>query len=295
MTLAQRRRVLELACLAPATLFTMALVAYPLGRMVALSLQEYQLARPWSRGRFVGLGHYARLLGDDHFWHALGVTAIYTVAVTALAFVLGLAAALLVNRPLAGMPAIRTLLSIPWALPSAIAALVWLLLLQSSFGVVNYLLYAAGLFDRQVDWLLRGDTALLAVVVVGVWKVFPFNLLVLLAGLQAVPAELYEAVAVDGGGRPAQFHFVTWPALRYVATVALLLTGVHAFREFEQIYILTGGGPARSTETLGVQAYLQAFKFFDFGYASAIGVVMLALSLAGAFGLVRVLRPGDFY
>jgi multiple sugar transport system permease protein len=295
MTLAQRRRVLELACLAPATLFTMALVAYPLGRMVALSLQEYQLARPWSRGRFVGLGHYARLLGDDHFWHALGVTAVYTVAVTALAFVLGLAAALLVNRPLAGMPAIRTLLSIPWALPSAIAALVWLLLLQSSFGVVNYLLYATGVTEHQVDWLLRGDTALLAVVVVGLWKVFPFNLLVLLAGLQAVPAELYEAVAVDGGGRPAQFRFVTWPALKYVATVALLLTGVHAFREFEQIYILTGGGPARSTETLGVQAYLQAFKFFDFGYGSAIGVVMLALSLAGAFGLVRVLRPGDFY
>ena len=295
MTLAQRRRVLELACLAPATLFTLALVAYPLGRMVALSLQEYQLARPLSRGRFVGLGHYARLLGDEHFWHALGVTAVYTIAVTALAFVLGLAAALLVNRPLAGMPAIRTLLSIPWALPSAIAALVWLLLLQSSFGVVNYLLYAAGLLDGQVDWLLRGDTALLAVVVVGVWKVFPFNLLVLLAGLQAVPAEIYEAVAVDGGGRPAQFRFVTWPALKYVATVALLLTGVHAFREFEQIYILTGGGPARSTETLGVQAYLQAFKFFDFGYGSAIGVVMLALSLVGAFGLVRVLRPGDFY
>jgi ABC-type sugar transport system permease subunit len=295
VTLVQRRRVLELACLAPAMLFTLALVAYPLGRMVALSLQEYQLARPWSRGRFVGLGHYARLLGDEPFWHALGVTAVYTVAVTALAFALGLVAALLVNRPLVGMPAIRTLLSIPWALPSAIAALVWLLLLQSSFGVVNYLLSATGLIERPVDWLLRGDTALLAVVIVGLWKVFPFNLLVLLAGLQAVPAELYEAVAVDGGGRPAQFRFVTWPALKYVAVVALLLTGVHAFREFEQIYILTGGGPARATETLGVQAYLQAFKFFDFGYGSAIGVVMLALSLAGAFGLVRVLRPGDFY
>ena len=295
MTLRQRRRALEALCLAPAAGFTLGLVAYPLGRMIQLSFQEYQLARPFTRGRFVGGSHYARLLGDEYFWRATAVTAGYTIGVTALAFGLGFVAALLVNRRLAGVPALRTLLSIPWALPSAIAAIVWLLLLQSSFGVVNFLLQAAGLIERPVQWLLRPDTSLVAIVLVGIWKVFPFNMLVLLAGLQAVPGELYEAVAVDGGGRLSQFRFITWPALKYVSTVALLLTGIHAFREFEQIYILTGGGPARATETLGVQAYLHAFKFFDFGYGSALGVVMLAISLAAAFVLVRVMRPEEFY
>lgn len=295
MTLRQRRRLLELLCLAPAGVFTLALVAFPLGRMVGLSFQDYHLARPFSRGAFVGLGHYARLVGDGYFWHALRVTVAYTVGVTALAFLLGLAAALVINLRLRGTGWGKTLLSLPWALPSAIAAVVWLLLFQGAFGVINYVLQAAGLIERQIAWLLRRETSLVAIVVVGIWKVFPFNMLVLLAGLQAIRAELYEAAAVDGGGRISQFRFITWPALKHVSTVALLLTGVHAFREFEQIYILTGGGPARSTETLGVQAYVYAFKFFDFGYGSAIGVVMLVISLASAILLVRAMRVGEFY
>lgn len=295
MTLRQRRRFLEVLCLAPAVLFTLALVAFPLGRMIGLSFQEYHLARPFTRGAFVGLAHYARLATDGYFLNALRVTVAYTVGVTAVAFGLGLVVALTVNLRLPGLGWAKTLLSIPWALPSAIAAIVWLLLFQSSFGVINYLLQAVGLVNHPIEWLLRRDTSVLAIMVVGIWKVFPFNMLVLLAGLQAIPAELYEAVAVDGGGRTSQFRFITWPALKYVTTVALLLTGVHAFREFEQIYILTGGGPARSTETLGVQAYVYAFKFFDFGYGSAIGVVMLVISLASAYLLVWAMRAGEFY
>jgi multiple sugar transport system permease protein len=234
-------------------------------------------------------------LTDSYFWNAVRITAAYTVGVTALAFGLGLAVALTINLRLRGTGWAKALLSIPWALPSAIAAIVWLLLFQSSFGVINYLLQTLGLASRPIEWLLRRDTSVLAVILVGIWKVFPFNMLVLLAGLQAIPSELYEAVAVDGGSRVSQFRFITWPALKYVSTVALLLTGVHAFREFEQIYILTGGGPGRSTETLGVQAYVYAFKFFDFGYGSAIGVVMLIISLASAFLLVRAMRAGEFY
>ncbi len=295
MTLRQRRRFLEILYLAPAVLFTLALVAFPLGRMIGLSFQEYHLARPFTRGAFVGLGHYAHLATDGYFLNALKVTLAYTVGVTAVAFGLGLVVAITVNLRLPGLAWAKTLLSIPWALPSAIAAIVWLLLFQSSFGVINYLLQAVGLVNHPIQWLLRRDTSVLAIMVVGIWKVFPFNMLVLLAGLQAIPTELYEAVAVDGGGRISQFRFITWPALKYVSTVALLLTGVHAFREFEQIYILTGGGPARSTETLGVQAYVYAFKFFDFGYGSAIGVVMLVISLASAYLLVWSMRAGEFY
>lgn len=295
MTLRQRHRVLETVYLAPAVAFTVALVAFPLGRMVQLSFQEYELAQPLSRGTFVGVSHYTRLLEDRYFWRALGVTAAYTVAVTTVSFGIGLVTALALNLRLRGMAWARALLSIPWALPSAIAAIIWLLLLQSTFGVINYLLHAVGLSRGPIQWLLRPDTSLVAIIVVGIWKVFPFNMLVLLAGLQAIPAELYEAVAVDGGGRIPQFRFITWPALKYVSTVASLLTGVHAFREFEQIYILTGGGPARATETLGVQAYVQAFRFFDFGYGSAIGVVMLVVSLTSAFALVRAMRAGEFY
>jgi multiple sugar transport system permease protein len=295
MRLRQRHRALEAVYLAPAVAFTLALVAFPLGRMVQLSFQEYQLAQPLTRGTFVGMGHYIRLLEDRYFWRALGVTAAYTVAVTTFAFAMGLVTALALNRRLTGVAWGRAVLSIPWALPSAIAAIVWLLLLQSTFGVINYLLHAVGLIQGPVQWLLRPDTSLVAIIVVGIWKVFPFNMLVLLAGLQAIPAELYEAVAVDGAGRIPRFRFITWPALKYVSTVALLLTGVHAFREFEQIYILTGGGPGRATETLGVQAYVQAFRFFDFGYGSAIGVVMLMISLMAAFAVVRAMRAAEFY
>lgn len=278
---------METFLLAPALLFVGSVIVYPLFRMFQMSFMSYKLTRPWDMGKFVGAAHYARMLSDPNFWGAVRVSVLYTFGVTALAFLIGLLLAMLVNRQLRGIAAFRSVLTLPWAIPSAIAAFTWLFMFQEAFGVINYLLRAVGVISRNVPWLLQPGSALAAVTVVGIWKVYPFNMVVVLAGLQAIPRELYEAAQVDGAGAWQRFWSVTWPGLRYVNTVAILLTAMHALREFEQIYILTEGGPARATETLGLQVYQEAFQFMDFGYASAVGVVVLALSLTLAAVFIR--------
>ena len=292
--LSRRRSIIEWILLAPAILFTFLIVFFPLVRMVGISFTEYQLTRPLTKGVFVGLEQYSRLFSDPHFLRAIWISAVYTFTVTTISFLMGLFTAILLNQRIRGFRIARSLITLPWGVPSAVAAFIWLFMFQSTFGVINYLLTVSGLFAAPIQWLQKATTSLIAIIVVGIWKVFPFNTLVLFAGLQAIPRGLYEAVEVDGGGAIAKFLDITWPALKYVSTVVILLTGVHAFREFESIYILTSGGPARATETLGLKAYIEAFRYFDFGYASAVGCVMLVISMASAFFLIRAMRA-EFY
>jgi multiple sugar transport system permease protein len=292
--MARRRRFMEWMLITPALLFTVLVVFFPLAKMVELSFTEYQLTRPLTKGMYVGLGQYQRLLSDSHFWKSVWISGLYTMSVTLASFLIGLSAALLLNQRIRGFRLARALVILPWGLPSAIAAFIWLFMFQSTFGVINYLLTASGLIAEPVQWLQKATTSLFTIIVVGIWKLFPFDTLVLFAGLQAIPRELYEAVEVDGGGAATKFTSITWPALKYVSTVVILLTGVHAFREFESIYILTSGGPARATETLGLKAYMEAFRYFDFGYGSAVGCIMLIISMVSAYFIIRIMRA-EFY
>lgn len=289
-----QRRLFGYALLLPALAFALGMVVYPIVRTLWMSVHNYNLSRPQRMHDFVGLGHYAALLEDAHFWNSIGVTLVYSLTVTTLGYAVGLALALLLNRRSIGTRIGRTLLSLPWALPGVVAAFTFLWMFDASFGVVNFVLLRLGLIDGPIAWLTSASTAMTVIALVGIWKIVPFTMLTQLAGLQAIPAELYHAAKVDGANRWQEFRNVTWPALGHVRVVTVVLTGLVTFREFGQIYVISGGGPDRSTETLSVNLYVEAFQGFHFGYASALGIVMLAISLVFTILVVRLLRT-DFH
>lgn len=291
---ATRRRIFGYSLMLPAALFSVAMVAYPVVRTVWLSVHNGNLARPRRMGEYVGFQHYRDLLSDAQFWHALAIMLIYAFSVTALAYIVGLVAALLLNRRTGLTSISRTLLTLPWAVPGVVAGFVFIWMFDASFGVTNYLLRQLSIVSQPILWLLRPTSALVVVVLAAVWKTVPFNMLTHLAGLQAVPEELREAARVDGANGWQEFRHIVWPALGNVRVVAILMTTLHSFREFGQIYVLTGGGPARATETLSVQIYTESFGYFRFGYASAIGIVLLLISLLFTVITVRTQKTSFF-
>ena len=278
----------------PAAVFCIALVAYPLARTVWLSVHNGTLTRPRRMNEFVGAQHYLDLMRDQHFSMALVVMLVYAAAVTALAYGIGLSAALLLNERTRTTRISRTLLTLPWAVPGVVAGFVFVWMFDASYGVMNYVLTKLHLLGGPALWLLRPASAMVVVILAAVWKTVPFNMLTHLAGLQAIPQELREAARVDGANGWQEFRYITWPALAHVRTVTILLTTLHAFREFGQIYVITGGGPARATETLSVQIYIESFSYFKFGYASALGVVLLIISLVFTVATVRSQRTVFF-
>ena len=163
----------------------------------------------------------------------------------------------------------RTLLLIPWTLPTAITGVLWAWILNDQFGILNHLLVRSGL-NRPIAWLAQPRTALASIIAVDVWKTVPFVFLILLAGLQSIPSELYEAIAVDGGDAWAAFRYVTWPHLFPFAFIALIFRIIQAFAVFDLAYVLTGGGPGGATETVSVYAYQTTMRYLDFSYGSAI-------------------------
>jgi multiple sugar transport system permease protein len=240
---------------------------------------------------FVGLDNYRRMATSADFWSALRVTAIYTAVVVAGGYLLGLVTALLLHRPFRGRGVARTLAIMPWAVPSVVAVLVWTWIFDTNYGVLNYVLRSVGAVSKGVPWLEHGGSALVAVIVVSVWSLYPVAVTMLLAGLQAISEDLYEAAAVDGAGRWQRFRYVTWPGLAPVNLVLFLLLGLLAFtRVVTIIYVMTGGGPGRATETLPLQTYLEAFKYRELGYASAVGTSVLVLALLFSGLYLRLAR-----
>jgi multiple sugar transport system permease protein len=288
--MALRRTLFGHGLILPAVIFSLMLVVFPITRTFWMSLHNFNLSRPQRMYAFVGLSHYQDLLGDAHFWHALAVTLIYSTVVTATAYAVGLGMALLLNKRSTSARIGRTLLALPWAIPGVVAAFTFLWMFDASFGVVNFVLLHLGFIRAPIAWLSYPHTAMVVISAAGIWKILPFNMLTQLAGLQAIPAEVYEAARVDGANHWQEFRTITWPALGHVRVVSVVLTGLVTFREFGQIYVISGGGPNRSTETLSVQVYVEAFQNFQFGYASALGMLMLLISLTFTIVIVRCLR-----
>jgi multiple sugar transport system permease protein len=189
----------------------------------------------------------------------------------------GLATALAVRRPFRGRALYRMAIIIPWVVPPVATSLVWSWMLDYQFGVVNHLLRAAHLISAPIGWLTTPQWAMPSMFLVGIWKMYPIASVMLLAGLQCIPDELYEAAKIDGASRFEGFRYVTLPGLKPVCGILALLLTLWSFKSFTYIYIMAGGGPSQATETAVVLVYTQAFKFFDFGVASALGVVMLLI------------------
>jgi multiple sugar transport system permease protein len=292
---ARRQTLIAYGLLAPAMLLVAGLIVYPLYTVLETSLRVGRAPNIARLDRLpLGLGNYWRALTDEAVWHSAGVTVVYAVGTIAPAFAIGLLLALLLNREFPGRRWLRSLMLLPWAVPGVVAAIAFLWMFDSSYGVVNAQLRKLGLATADIAWFVNGDTALFAVILPTVWKCFPFFSLTLLAALQSVPQTLYEAARVDGASPFQIFRNVTWPGIRGAAALALVLQSLWVVKDFDLVFATTGGGPSRATQTLSLLVYEEAFQFFRMGYASAIGVLMLILCAVLAFLAMRWGRK-DFH
>jgi len=258
--------------ISPAMLLILLLVCYPLARGIMLSFYNIYLLLP--QRNFVGVDNFVQLAGDTMFKHSLTITLEWALATTLLVFLCGMPLALLLNLPLPGRGLIRGLILIPWAVPPLVAGISWRWLFSDQFGPINALLNTVGLHVGPFPWLANTTTALPAAIVAYVWKATPFIVLVLLAGLQAVPGELYEAADMDGASPFARFLHVTLPSLRDIIVISSLLSVIWAFQQFDIVWIMTQGGPAQATQLLPIEIYLTAFQGLHLSYGAAMSVVM---------------------
>lgn len=283
--------------LTPALALLAVVVVWPLLRNLALSLFEVELGRRLGF-TFVGLQHYRALLVDPRFHRALGNTVVFTAASTALEMLLGLAFALLLATPLRGrqgsfIGVSRGLVLVPWALPTAVMAMAWRFLYNDQYGAVNDLLVRCGLVAEPINWLGEPGWAMAAAVLADVWKTTPFVVVILLAGLAAIPGELYEALEIDGAGPWQRFRLLTLPRLTPYLLLALLFRLIQAFGLFDLMWVLTGGGPGGSTEVLPLLIYRATFRYLDLGYGAALTVVTATVTLAAAFGVAWLQTRGE--
>ncbi|WP_324668863.1 carbohydrate ABC transporter permease [Geochorda subterranea] len=267
----------------PAMVAMAAVVAYPLVRVIWLSFRSATL---FSIGPATS-ENYRVLFQDSTFWEALRNTAVWTGSTTVAEAALGLVAALIANATFPGRDAVRGAILFPYMLPKVIVAMVWMFMFNDIFGVANHLLLAAGLIQEPVSWFSRPETAMAGVAIVGIWKFFPFCFISILAGLQTIPQELYEAARVDGASKWREFTSITLPSIAPVVVMVLLVRAIWNYNEFDLIYLITKGGPLGSTTTLPLLSYQQAYSYYDIGTAAATGVLMLLM--LGSFAAVMVL------
>jgi len=283
------RRALPWLLLAPALTATVLLVLAPVAETIWLSLHDVILFRPRVRP-FVGLANYAALAVDPVFWESLGHSLIWVIVGVGLQFLIGLGAALLLNRNFPWRGVARALVIVPWALPSVIIGLVWTWMLDFNLGLINQVGVRFGVINAPIPWMAQPGTAMAAVILAVVWQGFPFFCVTLLAGLQAIPREQYEAAAIDGAGRIASFWNVTVPGLAPVIATALLLRMIWVANSLDLILVMTGGGPGTATQTLPLYAFLRAWSGANYGYGSALAVVLTLLLLTVV--IVYAVRSG---
>jgi len=275
-------------------LIVIALVAiFPLGWTVWESLHRHDLRLPWLGRPFVGLGNYVRIAHDARFWGALGHTALFTVVSVTLELVLGLIFALAMNRAFRGRGIVRVAVLVPWAIPTVVAALLWRFLFDSQAGIANVVLVNTGLIDQPIVWFVHAATAWVPVILADVWKTTPFVALLLLAGLQNIDSSLYEAAAVDGASAWRQLTRITIPLLKPAILLVLIFRTLDAFRVFDLIYVLTGGGPGTSTEPIALYAFNVLLQNLQFGYGAAISVVIFLITFGLALVYIKGLGAGS--
>jgi multiple sugar transport system permease protein len=275
--------------LAPAIVYVAMFFGYPIVQNVRMSFENYS-TRTFFTGQapWVGWANYVTVIKSSLFKTTLINTGLFTVGSIVGQFIIGLALALFFRRKFPLNNLLRSLLLLPWLLPIIASTAVWKWMLDQDSGILNHLL--GFLHISAVPWLVSPNVALIAVVMVNIWLGIPFNVAILYSGLQDVPTELYEAGSLDGATGWKAFRFITWPSLRPVVTVVLVLGVVYTLKVLDIIIGLTGGGPANATETLAAEAYRRSFVEFSFGTGAAVSNILIVVSLVFAFVYLRLNR-----
>ncbi len=261
--------------MAPALIILAVIAVFPVLRTFWLSLHEMVLTDPSSGYPFIGLANYLDIFKDPSAKGAIWFTLQFTVCTVALELVIGFAAALVMNRAFRGRGFVRASILVPWAIPTTVSALMWKFIYNDQYGMFNDILYRLGLIDHYQAWLSTHGGSFMALVITDVWKTAPYMALLILAGLQMVPEEMYEAAKIDGAGVFQRFFRVTLPTVKSTVLVALLFRTLDAFRVFDLVSVMTGG--ANGTESVSLYAYKHLMKFLDFGYGSALAVMIFVV------------------
>jgi ABC-type sugar transport system permease subunit len=276
------------AFIAPAALVILLVVLVPLARAAWMSVFDISLVRPGDEP-FVGLRNYIEQLTSGDFWAATSRALFFTVVSTALELGLGLGLALLMDQPLRLRWLLRSIIILPWALPTIVNALMWRWIDNAEYGALNAVLTQLGLQNDYQPWLSNSDTAMWMVVAADVWKMTPLVAILLLAGLQSVDRELIDVARVDGAGALQTFRHILLPLVMPVVLIVLVLRTMEAFKVFDIIWIMTRGGPANATQTIAIYAYQTAYQGFDFGRGAALGYLIALIIMVLAAIYLRLL------
>ncbi|MFE0028552.1 carbohydrate ABC transporter permease [Amycolatopsis sp. NPDC059021] len=278
----------------PAMVALLALVAYPIGYSFWVSLHRQNLKRPKAT-RFIGLDNYLSLWHDPAFLGSLRTTALFVLVVVSMTVMLAMTLALVLNETFLGRGALRSLALLPWAMPGVVNGLMWRTIFDAKTGVLNGLLSQLGLIDRYQAWLSSAAGAFFLTAFAQVWNTLPFAVILLLAGLSTIPGDLYDAATVDRAGVIQRFRQVTLPWLLHPLLIVLILETMNAFKAFDTIYVLTGGGPGDATDVIAVLNIRTALTYTDFGLGSAYAWVITLITLLVSVGYVAALyRKGSF-
>ena len=279
---------------APAIIVILTLIAYPIGYSFWVSLQRDNLKQPNER-HFIGLRNYTGLIHDTDFLNSLRVSALFVVVVVGMTVVLAMTLALVLNETFVGRGAMRSLILLPWAMPGVVNGLMWRTIFDAKTGALNGLLKQVGLIDSYHSWLTTPTGAFFLTAVAQVWNTLPFSTIILLAGLATIPTELYDAAKVDRAGVFQRFREVTVPWLLHSLLIVLILETMNAFRAFDTIYVLTGGGPGDATNVIALLNVRTVLTYTDFGLGSAYAWVITLITLIVSIGYVALLhKRGSF-
>jgi len=277
-----------LLTIAPGLVLILALTVYPVAYSVWLSLLEKHSFFP--EQRFIGLDNYVYLWGDAEFWTSLWYGVVYSVWTIVLQILLGVAAALILHESFRGRALARAIVLFPYMIPTIVAVLLWKWLLNDTYGVLNYLLVAFGVIRDPISWL-GADHIMLSLIIVSVWQFFPFVLLAILARLQTIPEELYEAAKVDGAGAIRRFVHITLPHIRGILFVVILLRSIWMFTKFDTVWLMgEGAGAGRFIRTLPVYAYMRTLTYYQAGLGAALAVIMFGILMVATIIYFRLFR-----
>ncbi len=287
----RREEIYKILFVVPAALTIILLFGYPVVKNFTMSFQEYTLKTFFTgKAPWVGLENYVTVVTNDVFSLALVNTALFTIGSIVGQFVLGMLLALFFHKnfPLNGV--LRALLLLPWLIPLIVGSAAWRSLLEQDSGIINITLENLGIIDTPIPWLTSPDVALISVIMVNIWIGIPFNVTLLYSGLQDIPEELYEAGSLDGATGWKAFWHITWPNLRAVVSVLLMLGVIYTLKVLDIILGLTRGGPANATQTIATQSYQRSFVEFKFGQGAALSNILILISLVFAIVYLRATR-----
>jgi multiple sugar transport system permease protein len=281
--------------IAPSVIVLLVVIFLPLIWAAYLSITDYSLIKHlFNPPQMIGVANFQRLLAPkSDFWEPFWNTLVYSFFSVSISLILGLLAALALNQGLRGLHYLRTLVMVPWILPTVVTALLWLWILNPQYGILNFILMSLGVSNEPISWLTNVKLAMPMIVLITVWKSLPYYTIMLLSGLQLVSPELIDAATIDGANGFQRLWFVAIPTMRNVIMVVVLMGTIWGFQQFTIMWTTTQGGPVRATETLALYIYREAFQAYDMGYAAAAGLIGLIFLAVFSLIFIRLVRSSD--